>query len=113
MNQDLLVGKNLLNLRRKLGLTHEQVAEYLSITCLELSYYETGECNIPIFLMAPLANLFGVDEYDFYEKELDLNTMNLALPFGVENIKTSDLEQIAQFNKIVRNYLGMKLLFLD
>ncbi|WP_075350310.1 helix-turn-helix domain-containing protein [Algoriphagus marinus] len=108
MNQDQLIGKNLQALRQKLGFTQEQVAEYLRITRVELSYYETGSRTMPTNLMSPLANLYGVDEYDFYEEDLDLASVNLALAFRADSIKSSDLEQIAKFKKIVRNYLSMK-----
>jgi transcriptional regulator with XRE-family HTH domain len=108
MNQDQIIGKNLQNLRQKLGFTQDQVAEYLRITRVELSYYETGTRSMPTSLMSPLANLYGVEEYDFYEEDLDLAGVNLALAFRAGSIKTSDLEQIAKFKKIVRNYLAMK-----
>lgn len=108
MNQDNTIGKNLKELRKKLGFTQDQVAEYLQINREELSYYETGSRPIPSFLMSPLASLYGVDEYDFYEENFDLTKVNLALAFRSENIKTSDLEQIAKFKKIVKNYLNMK-----
>lgn len=110
MNQDQVIGKNLQALRKKLGFTQEQVAEYLQINREELSYYETGARSIPSALMSSLANLYGVDEYDFYEENLDLAKVNLALAFRAENIKPSDLEQIAKFKKIVRNYISMKSL---
>ncbi|WP_192348802.1 helix-turn-helix domain-containing protein [Algoriphagus sp. Y33] len=110
MNQDNTIGRNLQDLRKKLGFTQEQVAEYLHINREELSYYETGSRSIPSTLMAPLANLYGVDEYDLYEENLDLAQVNLALAFRAENINPSDLEQIAKFKKIVRNYLSMKSL---
>lgn len=110
MTQDNTIGKNIQDLRKKLGFTQEQVAEYLQINREELSYYETGTRSIPTSLMAPLANLYGVDEYDFYEENLDLAKINLALAFRADKIKASDLEQIAKFKKIVRNYISMKTL---
>lgn len=110
MNQDQLIGRNLQSLRQKLGFTQELVAEYLGITRVELSYYETGSRAMPTALMAPLASLYGVDEYDFYEENLDLISVNLALAFRADSLKPSDLEQIAKFKKIVRNYLTMKSL---
>lgn len=113
MNQDNTIGKNLQVLRKKLGFTQDQVAEYLHINREELSYYETGSRTMPTTLMSPLANLYGVDEYDFYEENLDLASVNLALAFRAENIKPSDLGQIAKFKKIVRNYLTMKSLLED
>ncbi|MEB2774978.1 helix-turn-helix transcriptional regulator [Algoriphagus sp. D3-2-R+10] len=110
MNQNQIIGKNLQALRKKQGFTQDQIAEYLGILREEVSYYENGSRTMPTSLMSPLANLYGVDEYDFYEENFNIASVNLALAFRAEDIKSSDLEQIAKFKKIVRNYLGMKSL---
>ncbi|UJP65163.1 helix-turn-helix domain-containing protein [Mongoliitalea daihaiensis] len=110
MNQDQIIGKNLQALRKKLGFTQDQVAAYLQINREEVSYYENGSRTASTKILSHLANLYGVDEYDFYEEDLDLANVNLALAFRAENIKSTDLEQIAKFKKIVRNYLSMKSL---
>ncbi len=112
MNQDQLIGKNLQALRQKLGFTQEQVAAYLQINREEVSYYENGNRSAPTKVLSQLANLYGVDEYDLYEEDLNLSNINLALAFRADNIKPSDLEQIAKFKKIVRNYLVMKSLLV-
>lgn len=110
MDQNQIIGKNLQALRRKLGFTQDQVAEFLNINREEISYYENGNRSMPTDLMSQVANLYGVDEYDFFEENLDLATVNLALAFRAESLKPSDLTQIAQFKKIVMNYLRMKSL---
>lgn len=108
MNQDQTIGKNLKALRQKLGFTQEQVASYLKINREEVSYYENGNRSAPTAVLSLLANLYGVDEYDFFEEDLDMANVNLALAFRAESIKAEDLAQIAKFKKIVRNYLNMK-----
>lgn len=110
MNQDQIIGKNLLALRQKLGFTQEQVAAYLQINREEVSYYENGNRTAPTKILSKMANLYGVDEYDFYEEDFKLSSINLALAFRADNIKPTDLEQIAKFKKIVRNYLSIKSL---
>jgi transcriptional regulator with XRE-family HTH domain len=113
MNQDQIIGKNLQALRQKLGFTQEQVAAYLQINREEVSYYENGNRTASTKILIQLANLYGVDEYGFFEEDLDLAKVNLALAFRAESIKAEDLAQIAKFKKIVRNYLGMKNLLKD
>lgn len=110
MNQDQTIGKNLKALREKMELTQGQTAEFLSINREEISYYENGKRSMPSNLLSKLANLYGVDEYDFFEDDMDLATVNLALAFRAKSLKVADLEQIAKFKKIVRNYLRMKSL---
>lgn len=107
MDQGQIIGKNLQALRQKLVFTQDQIAEFLNINREELSYYENGKRSVPSHLLSRLANLYGVDEYDFFEEDLDVASVNLALAFRAENLKASDLEQIAKFKKIVKNYLGM------
>ena len=113
MNQDQIIGKNIQAIRQKLGLTQEQVAAYLQINREEVSYFENGNRTAPTKILSLLANLYGVDEYDFLEEDLDRVNVNLALAFRAESIKAEDLAQIAKFKKIVRNYLSMKNLLKD
>lgn len=113
MNQDQIIGKNLQALRKKLGFTQDQVAAYLQVNREEVSYYENGSRTASTKILSQMANLYGVDEYDFFEEDLDLAKVNLALAFRAESIKAEDLAQIAKFKKIVRNYLSMKNLLKD
>ena len=47
MNEDQRIGNNLQLLRKKLGFTQEEIAEFLGTTRVELSYYETGARTVP------------------------------------------------------------------
>jgi len=108
MNQEQIIGKNLQALRQKLGFTQDQVAEYLQINREEVSYYENGKRSAPSKVLSQMANLYGVDEFDFFEENIDKANLNLALAFRADSIKPKDLVQIARFKKIVKNYLNMK-----
>lgn len=110
MHQDQIIGKNLQSLREKQGFAHHQIAEYLEITPKELRDFEKGNRPIAISLMSLLANLYGVDKYDFYEEKLDTEIAIPEFNFTVESIPVSDLKQIASFKKIIRNYLKMSAL---
>ena len=107
---DQIIGKNLQVLRKKQGFAHDQIAEYLEITPKELRDFEKGSTPIPTSLMSLLANLYGVDKYDFYEETLDIETAIPNLNFRVDTIEPTDLKQIASFKKIILNYLNMSAL---
>jgi transcriptional regulator with XRE-family HTH domain len=113
MNEDQRIGNNLQLLRKKLGFTQEEIAEFLGITRVELSYYETGARSVPTTVITPMANLYGVDEFDLYAEKFEVSQVNLALAFRGDSVRTSDLVQLAAFKKIVRNYLQMKSLLAD
>jgi len=108
MYQNQIIGLNLKSYRVKLGLTQESLAEYLGVSREEISYYENGRRPVSTSLLSKAAKLFGIDEYDFYEEDMSAAKTKVALAFRANELNSSDLHQIADFRKIVLNYLGMK-----
>lgn len=108
MNPSITIGSNLRRFREKMGLTQEAMAQYLNITREEVSYYETGKRALPTGLIDRAARLFGVDPYDLLEEDPEIAAANTALAFRAESVSSDDLRQIADFRKIVLNYLQMK-----
>jgi hypothetical protein len=53
-----------------------------------------------------LAGLYGVSEYDLLENSVEQMQVQAAFAFR-KNGENVNLEQIAQFQKIVNNYLEM------
>lgn len=105
---DNIVGTNIKLLREKLGLTQEAVALYLDVTRQQFIRYEKGETSISSEKLTKLSDLFSVDEYDFYDENLSNIQTNLAFAFRVNNLTTTDLQTIAEFKRIAKNYLKMK-----
>lgn len=103
-----IVGGNIKLFREQMGLTQETLALYLETSREKISYYETGSRPVSSIHLIKLANLFCINEYEFYEEELQNQKVNLAFAFRADSINSNDLESIAQFKKIVRNYLNMK-----
>jgi Predicted transcriptional regulators len=103
-----IIGKNIKTLREKMGLTQDALAGYLGTSREQISYYENGQRNIPSVQLTELANLFCMDEYDFYEEDLTNRSINIAFAFRADELEPQDLKSIAQFKKIVRNYINMK-----
>ena len=60
--------------------------------------------------MEKLADLYGCDLYLLYEKDEHLVKNMLATAFRVDNLSGKDMQQIADFKSIVKNYLKMNTL---
>lgn len=108
MDQNQIIGLNLKRYRENLGLTQDLLAKYLGINREEVSYYENGKRTLPTHLMNMAAKLFGIDAYDFYESDEATNEAKVALAFRAGTLGAEDLHHMADFRKIVLNYLGMK-----
>lgn len=72
LKQDIQIGGNIRNLRKKTGLTQEQVITHLQLQGLEISrssysQIECGTYNIRISELVALAELFQVDFNAFFE----------------------------------------------
>ncbi|MDI9319045.1 MAG: helix-turn-helix transcriptional regulator [Phycisphaerales bacterium] len=91
-------------LREQLGYSQDAVANFLKVKREMVSYYETGARELPLGVLEKLADLFGVDlEIFFTDNVEDVNT-ELAFAFRANELNENDLESIAAFRKIIKNY---------
>jgi len=97
-------------LREKFGYVQENVAEYLGISRELVSMYETGEREIPIEVLEKLSNLFCVEPDAFFAETPEEAIAQVAFAFRKDEMDTTDLQEIAAFGKIVKNYLKIKKL---
>lgn len=58
---------NLAHLRKKAGLDQTEVGEKLGLTRTSISNIERGTQSISLDKIKPLADLYGVKEYEMYE----------------------------------------------
>ncbi len=67
----ITIGTNIKRLRSENGITQEQLAEAMNISCAAVSKWERGETYPDITMLQPLAFYFGVtlDELMGYDKE--------------------------------------------
>lgn len=94
--------------RERMSLSQEAVASFLQIKRETLSYYENnpdGRAEAPLEVLEKLADLYGADLADFFEDDSNQLKANLAFAFRVTNLIENDLNEIAQFRKVVKNYL--------
>lgn len=102
------IRKNLATLRSRRGLSQEEVAAYLKISRPLISYYESGEREIPLPHLEKLSDLYGVEITDLMSTDSEFLQANFAFAFRTNGLTESDLQGIADFQKIVKNYLKLK-----
>jgi transcriptional regulator with XRE-family HTH domain len=110
MESKEIIGNNIKTFRAAQGFRQEDLAEYLDVTRSMISYYESGERDIPIASLNKLADLFGVELKTLLEENEEIARTNLAFAFRNENFTSKDLESIASFKKFVLDYLKMERL---
>ena len=97
-------GTIIKTLRDRFGYNQDAVANFLGIKREMISYYETGAREIPLEILEKLADLFGVDLEIFFSDSAEDAITELAFAFRAEELNENDLESIASFRKIIKNY---------
>ncbi len=96
-----IIAENFKKLRENLGFSQEKVGQYLGCLREEISYYETGAREIPLNILEKAADLFGIELIDFFSEE---ETVGIRFAYRAEDSTVEDLNQIARFKKIIKNY---------
>ncbi|NLT51762.1 MAG: helix-turn-helix transcriptional regulator [Ignavibacteria bacterium] len=109
-NIQKIIGSNIKELREKFKFDQKEIAHYLGVLRETVSYYENGNRNIPVESLVKLADLFGVDLADLYEEDFLTRESNKAFAFRKEDFDEKDLVVLAEFHKIVKNYIKMDTL---
>jgi transcriptional regulator with XRE-family HTH domain len=98
-------------LRDKYGYTQDKVAAFLGIKREMISFYETGEREVPLEVLEKLSDLFGVDLDVFFVDNVEEALAGVVFAFRKDDIDNEDMESMAAFGKIVKNYLKIKNLY--
>ncbi len=102
-----MLSQNLRALRKKIGYTQEQIAEYLGVSTAAVTQYETSTRTVPSSVVSKLALLFNVDEYELYQKDPQQQQLLSAFAFRADELQVQDLKTISEFKKIVLNYFHL------
>ncbi len=102
------IGNNIREFRTKMGITQEELASYCGIQRTMISYYETGEREVPLLHLDKISEYLNIDLEVFLEENPQNIIPDLALAFRANELSTSDRESIVSFKNIVKNYLKMK-----
>lgn len=103
---DFKTVENIKELRKRFSYSQEEIGKYLGITQPAYQKYETGQTEVSMEILEKLSRLYGIDEYEIMVG--DVEQMQLASVFAFRrNGLEGDLEEIAHFQQIVKNYLMM------
>jgi len=108
MDKNQIIGENITFLRKLFNMTQENVSEYLGINRVELSYYENGNRNAPLDVLNKLSDLYQVQLIDILEMKEEDRKAKSAMAFRADDLSVEGYKAIADFGKIVKNYLKMK-----
>ncbi len=100
-------GSRIKMLRTSLGLTQQAVADYLNVSRELISMIENNEREMALSNLEKLADLFGVELIDLIDESHENVTVSAALAFRADELTNVDLEQIARFRNIIKNYIRM------
>jgi transcriptional regulator with XRE-family HTH domain len=95
------IATNFKKLRESLGFSQEKIGQYLDCAREEVSYYETGAREIPLSILEKASDLFGIELVDFFSED---ESIGIRLAYRAEDCSVEDLNQMAQFKKIIKNY---------
>ena len=112
MDSTEIIGTNIKEYRKALGYNQDHLANYLSISREQISNYELGKRDVPYENMEKLCSLFGIELEELLEENIDIKKANLSFAFR-SNGTDSDIKAIADFKKIVLNYIKIDTLIND
>ena len=101
------IGKVLKVFREKNNFSQEAVASFLGIKRELLSYYENDSREASVEVLEKLADLYGTHLSEFFETDIDHIHTNVAFAFRASDVNESDMKELAQFRKVVKNYLKL------
>jgi transcriptional regulator with XRE-family HTH domain len=100
-----IIRENFKKLRKKINITQDQMAEYLSLEQSSISKFESGERTISVSNLEKACSLFGIHINEIY-KESD-NLRALSPSFSKTNLSMESLEDISNINRIAMNIMEM------
>ena len=100
-----IIGDNLKTIRQQVGLSQENISEYLGVKREMISYFENNQRDMSIEQIEKLADLFGVEEEYFLDTNQSTIESDLAFAFRSSSaMSPNSLKKVALFKKIVKNY---------
>lgn len=106
-----IIAQNLKALRNYNRFTQDQVADFLGLNNRSTySNYESGDREAPLDVLEKCADLYGCDLSLLFEENESSTREMLVCAFRVDNIESSDMNEIAAFKNIVKNYLKLNSL---
>lgn len=102
-----IIGKNIKSYRKALGFTQNDLAKFLEVSGPMITYYEQGTRDVNMGNLQKLADLFNIELADLLEENEHVISLNHAVAFKKNSLTNEDLNAIAEFRKIVKNYIKL------
>ena len=109
----IILGNNLKAIREKLGFSQKDLANAVAISRSTIAHFESGKRMIPIKHLPELASFLGIKPNDLLEENPENIKFNHVFAFKADELKESDMAAIADFKRIVNNYLNLKIKIRD
>jgi transcriptional regulator with XRE-family HTH domain len=104
-----IIGNNIRVLRERYNFTQIEVANFLGLKDhVTISYYEKGERKIPLDHMTKIADLFGVELEVLLTENPEEQLLNKVFAFRKDELKEKDFNTIADFHRIIKNYIKLR-----
>ncbi len=103
-----IVIQNLKNIRKKIGISKEEMANYLNLEQSSISKFENSERTLHMNHLEKSCCLFDININDLFKE--DLNIAILSPSFIKDELNFNSLPDIAKINQIALNIIEMKKL---
>lgn len=107
-----ILGKNLAYYRQLRGLSLKQIAEYLKVSEVTCAGFELNGKDLSLIPLTKLEDLLNVDMADLFEPEISLHSKEFE-SIKLSEMEPEDLKVIAEFHRIIRNYIKIKRIYDD
>lgn len=112
INENEIVGTNLKYLRMLNNFTQEMTADALGIGRSAYDNYENGRREAPISVLERVSDLFGCELQQLFEPDIQQQSGILVCAFRHEDLTPDDLNAIAGFKALAKQYMKLKRLSL-
>ena len=103
-------AENLKKARKANGFTCADLSHLLGIEESAYRNYESGLREMPLRCQEKASDVLGVELVMLYSEDEKLLDNILTCAFRIESADKNDIEEIANFKRIVKNYLKMEAL---
>lgn len=108
-----IVGEKLKELRNLNDFTQEMTAEALGLQRTTYDNYENGVREAPMSVLERAADLFGCELHHLFSSEKIQTKGVLVCAFRQDGLTASDLNAIADFKCLAKQYMKLKRLSLS
>lgn len=107
MEDNIIIGKNIKSYRKSFGLSQLQIAGLINVSRGTINYYENGTRIPSMIHLQKLSDFFGIDTIELLEENSAELELNSVIAFKKNKLNKTDLNSIALFRRIAKNYIKL------